>query len=121
MAISFVFINKAVEKTIYFIEGQETISVCLLCHVEHFTGMGNFGLSYGEKPNTSDYCLTGALGRLVYAFVYSRMPFLKFPHFMYPTFIVLRKGLCTDSCCNPHPHTYGLSHSNAVHTLTLMS
>jgi hypothetical protein len=83
-------------------------------------------------PNTSDYCLTSALGRLFYAFVYGRMPFLNFPHFMDLKFIVLLKRtlfwlmlrstpscLCPESVwCSPQPHTYALSQSDAVHTLT---
>jgi len=98
------------------------VCVCVCVTWSIYTGMGSFGLSYAEMPNTSDYCLTGALGRLFYAFVYGRMPFLKYSHFMDLKLVVLLKRtllwvmlrstlsyLCPKSFwCGPHPYTYVL-------------
>ena len=94
------------------------VCVCVcVCYVTWsiYIGMGSFGFCHGEMPNTSDYCLTDALGRLFYAFsqtstVYGNEGFLFY-----------LKGLHSESCCDPHTHAYVLSQSDAVHTFTLMS
>jgi hypothetical protein len=70
-AVCFVFISKAVQ-----IEGQDTRYVT--CSVRVYIHTGSCGLSFGEIPNALDCCLAGAMDR----FVFGRMTFIQFSHFM---------------------------------------
>jgi len=82
----FLFISKAVQKTIPFIEGQETSSVSVYV-MSHGTYTASWVVSVYpmEKCLEPHWCNRPSF----YAIVYGRMSFLKFPHFMDLKFIVL--------------------------------
>jgi hypothetical protein len=85
----YLFISKTVQKTIPCIEGKETssVSVYVMSH-------GTYTPAWVVSVYPMEKCLEPQWcnGPYFYAFLYGRMPFLKFPHFVDLEFIVLLTG-----------------------------